>query len=214
MAGYLVNYTVQRPASAETATGLFTSNSVDATSRVWYQVPSNWPFPNWKAPHGAEYPVPVAADAPVANWTRKWIDNDPSINFNQNDDIYIRILPTDGFPPSKGNSPLKISFYACFGRPSGSGHGNATAATPFVLQANYGPGNNSPRTTFGSPITTPTAPTDGSSIYYLGKLARSSGVAPASYSFIIGAYLVYEYVEGWTFGHDPKIIVNGGGGPE
>jgi hypothetical protein len=43
MAGYLLNLTVKRPASALAATGLFNDNSVDPTSKVWYQVPVSWP---------------------------------------------------------------------------------------------------------------------------------------------------------------------------
>ena len=219
MAGYLLNLTVKRPASALTANGLFNDNSVDPTSKIWYQVPASWPGVTY-APTS-----PVTQAAPVTSWPQTApfpVRDEQNFSCSLNvDDIYMRVVPDSSWPPSVNNNNLLIAFSALFGRPAVSGHGGATMATPFVLTTNFGPGNNSPRASFDWGALPPTS-SDGSSIYYLGQPAQNivgqkgrGGSGPASncsYSFIVSAYFVYPGVEGWTFGHDPKIIVSGGGG--
>jgi hypothetical protein len=216
MAGYLLNLTVKRPASALVATGLFNDYSVDPTSKVWYQIPSTWP--------GVLYtpPSPVTQPAAVTTWPQTApfpVRDDGSFGCKLDDDIYMRVVPDGSWPPSVNNNNLVIGFDALFGRPATSGHGGATMATPFVLGTDFGPGNNSPRSSFAWSVLAPTS-SDGSSIYYLGQPAQNvvgqkgrggSSSGDCSYSFIVGAYLAYPNVEGWTFGHDPKIIVSGGG---
>ncbi len=213
MAGYLLNLTVKMPTSATNADALFNANSVDRTSRMWYQVPSNWP--------GSPYDPnsPVSQPAPVTTWPQTApypVLDDANINCILGDDVYMRIAPDASWPKSKSGNNLLIGFNAVFGRPATSDHGGATMATPFVIPKWAGPGNNSPLTMFSGPVAVPTS-TDGSSIYYLGKAAQNvvggierghGGNQPTcNYSFIVAAYLAYPNVEGWSFGHDPKIIV-------
>jgi hypothetical protein len=198
-----------------TADGLFNSNSVDPSSKLWYQAPSSWP--------GATYSQggSVTQPAPVANWPQTNgfpIVDKNNFSCNLNDDIYVRAVPDSSW----GTLPipqLVLSFNAVFGRPATSSHGGDTMPTPFVLQSGFGQGANSPCAFFAWPSTAPTA-TDGSWIYYLGEPSQNAigqkgggGVSDpnrvCTYSFIVGAYVGFGTANGYTFGHDPQMEIKG-----
>jgi len=222
MAGYLLNLVIPKVDDAAKADALFKLNSADATSRMWYKVPAGWPGPAYD-PNSA-----VREPAPVSTWPQASpfpVLDDGNFGCVLGDDIYMRVLPDYGFWPRTkidgGNKvqPLLLGFSAVFGRAATSGPGAATIATPFVFTKWAGPGNQSPLTMFSGAVVEPTA-TDGSSIYYMGKAAQNvmggakrgdgpHGQPTTSYSFIVAGYLAYNNIEGWSFGHDPKMQVGG-----
>jgi hypothetical protein len=214
MAAYLLNLTFKKPASAATADGLFNSNSVDSTSKIWYQVPSSWPGVTYSQGGSVSQPAPVASWPQTNGFP---IVDKNNFSCNLSDDIYIRVVPDSSW----GTLPvpqLQISCYALFGRPATSSHGGDTLATPFVLQSAFGVGVNSPCAFFGWPNGAPTA-TDGSWIYYLGEPSQNAagqksggGSNPnrlCTYSFIVGASVVVGSTGGYTYGHDPQMIIKG-----
>jgi hypothetical protein len=215
MAGYLLNLTFEKPASANVADGLFNSNSDDPISKIWYQVPSTWP--------GVTYSQGqvVTQAAPITTWTQPSgfpVVDKENFSCNLNDDVYIRVLPDSSW----GSVPvanLQIAFYAVFGRPSTSGHGGDTMPTPFVLQSGFGVGVNAPCSFYAWPGALPSA-SDNSWIFYLGKPSQNaagqkSGGGPSNpnrlcnYSFIVGAYAGIGANNGYTYGHDPEMGVRG-----
>jgi hypothetical protein len=205
MAGYLLNLTATRPTSGDSADGLFTLNTVDPTSRMWYAVPTGWPglrFDPGKTP-----PWPVTVNAPVDTWGIG-VPDDGNFQCALEDDIYMRVFLDDSWTPQKGYQ-VNIAFSAIFGRPGTPGHGGASKASPFRLGANMGPGNTAPQTVFGYGPLPPTTPDGKSAILYLGNIPSEKALK-ATYSFMVGAYIAYPNLEGWTFGHDPKLQVGGG----
>src|SRR5262245_46130184 len=169
MAGYLLNLTFNKPASATVADGLFNSNSVDSSSKIWYQVPATWP--------GVTYSQGgvVTQAAPITTWPQPpgfpVVDKE-DFACSLGDDIYIRMVPDSSW----GQAPvanLQVAFYAVFGRPATSGHGGDTMATPFVLQAGFGVGVNAPCAFYGWPSSLPQA-SDNSWIFYLGKPSQNA----------------------------------------
>ena len=225
MTAYLLNilFPKQAPSAAK---GLFNSdspNSPSARSKVWYTVPTTQPqWPTTGVPAEASQ---LNEGAPVTNWTT--ITPDKSVfNATFGDDIYIRMVPDSSWGPNPG---LQLRFTAVFGRPATSGHSGDTIASPFVLTAGAGDGENGPCTLYTTDTASGTGEDqdytnpgpDGSWIYYLGQPQQNAAgqvghpkIANRTcvYSFIVGATVI-QTVNGeqdqYTYGHDPQMDVNG-----
>jgi|SRR5215470_12208808 len=208
MAVYLLNLTFDQAAPAS-ASGLFTPNSSDPTSKVWYTVPAGWP----SSVPGQGSQLQQAAS--LSSWGTPVADS-RSLQCQLNDSIYIRMVPRNGW---SSLSPLQLRFSTVFG--TAPGNASDTITAPFVL------GNNGPCTLYATDTSastslqdfTPAGP-DGSWIYYLGVLSQNAigqkagggGSNPnrhCPYSFIAGATLVDNNGNWYTYGHDPQMDVTG-----
>jgi hypothetical protein len=201
MAGYLLNLTFDFQ-DANLANALFNDNTSDATSKKWYNVPSNWP--GVAVNQGAQVPVDVnGPNWPAWPWTSPTnpIDSNP-LHCALQDNIYIRIAWRTWINPS----PLSVVFMTTFGRTAPN---QAIIASPFILPNSGG----YPQTMYSN---TSNQPVSGAWIFYLGTImqnvpGRGIGVGSKGYSFIVSAH-VTDAVKGMQYGHDPKIVVGGGGG--
>jgi hypothetical protein len=212
MAGYLLNLTFAQPVAAASATGLFNSNSVSATSKQWYTIPSSW-----QPGISPNVPGPVSVVAQLSSWTQTApypLKDDFLFFCNLNDDLYVRMAPDPAWLLTSGQS-LQLVFFALFGRPATASHAGDTLASPFVL-GSY------PRTVLFWVNVPPTVTSDGSWIYYLGRPSQNvsgQGSSPAvpnrlrAYSCIVAAEVqVWQSgsaIATYTYGHDPEMGVQG-----
>ena len=214
MAGYLLNLTFKQPASSAVADGLFNSDTVSATSKQWFQTPSNW-----QPGIQSNVPSPVSVAAPVPTWGPSQqvpypLKDDYLFFCNLKDDIFIRMVPDPVWPLQSGQT-LQLVFSAVFGRPSTASHSGDTLATPFLV-GNY------PRTVLTWPGSPATVAGDGSWIYYLGQPSQNQkgqGSGPSIsnrlrlYSFIVTAAVNVmqgsSVLQTYTYGHDPGMGVKG-----
>lgn len=205
MGGFLLNLTFNFQSSGA-ATGLFNDNSADPTSKQWYNVPSNWP--GVSVNQGDQVPVDVRGP----NWpTWPWStppgggnDQDP-LPCAIGDKIYVRLT----WNSWSAGPPQNLSFMAAFGR---SAPHQALIASPFALPNTSG----YPQTMY---YKANAGAVNNAWIFYLGAVARNmpgggAGPLPRHYSFIVNAELLSESVGNVQYGHDPRLVVGGGGGPD
>jgi hypothetical protein len=210
MAGYLLNLSFDAAAPTST-TGLFNDpdpakqSNPDPNSKMWFNVPAGWPSGAAPTP-GQQIMQGVGSSWP---WTQPPNPrDDKTLPCNLNDIAYIRLVPRNGW-----SSP-QLRFATVFGRTPGAGD---SVASPFLHS------NNGVKALFHSDYTAasnPGAGGDNSWIFYLGQMLQNApgrgghNGPPPVYSFIVAA-TVSDTVNGVSimcdFGHDPKIIVGGGG---
>lgn len=227
MSAYLLNLIFAHPGSASSATGIFNdynaSDPVGAQSKAWYEISTTWPN---TVPSG---PGLVNQEATLAVWGQSEAPvpdkpaSGPGFTCDLNDSVYIRVA-SDSSWNSAGGAPNNLDgLIAAFGRPNGNHHDGDSIASPFVLGAHTGQGHHSPCSYFAAvtPPNTTIAPLpDNSWIMYLGSIkqngpGRTAGRCPGgqcSYAFIVGAGF-WQGPNLYTYGHDPIIIVSGGGKP-
>ncbi len=215
MSAYLLNLVFTQPASATTATGLFThDNPTGLRSKVWYTVGAGWP------PVPLTEPGSVLAIPPLVSWGTPVPDG--SLSCALGDNIYIRVVPDSSWGPVGQPVPgLGMVFGLGFGRLATSNHGDATLAAPFTHTALDGAGVNTPLTYFTTPPSASNPPAgDGSWMYYCGQPTQNApgqkaiGGPPintrvCTYSFTLGAQAYWGTGNHCTYGHDPSLVVKG-----
>jgi hypothetical protein len=224
MSAYLLNLIFAHPGNANSATGLFNDYSstapVGAQSKAWYTIPAGWPNPALQGPGQVNQQANLQAwGQSVAPIPDKPASGQKGFGCNLGDSIYIRVAADSSWSPVPNNLDGLI---ATFGRPNGNHHDGDSIASPFALGGSTGAGQHSPCSYFAviTPANGVIAPlADNSWILYLGHThqnapGRGSSRCPGGecdYSFIVGAG-IWQGANLYTFGHDPKIIVNGGTG--
>lgn len=219
MSAYLLNLIFDYPGTANTATGLFNDYSatdpVGAQSKAWYTIPAGWPSPAPTAPGLVNQLANLAAwGQAVAPVPDKPASGQKGFSCKMGDSIYIRVASDSSWDPAPNNLDGLI---ATFGRPNGHHHDGDSIASPFVLGASAGAGQNSPCSYFAAvtPANGTIAPlSDHSWILYLGPThqnapGRGSSRCPdgkCTYSFIVGAGF-WQGSNLWTYGHDPQMQV-------
>jgi hypothetical protein len=224
MSAFLLNLIFAYPTNAGSATGLFddysSTDPLGAQSKAWYTIPAGWPNPAPTSPGQVNQQANLAAwGQAVAPKPDKPASGQQDFGCNLGDSIYIRVASDNSWSPAPNNLDGLI---ATFGRPNGNHHDGDSIASPFILGTSTGAGQNSPCSYFA--IVTPANGTiaplaDNSWIMYLGPThqnapGRGSSRCPGGacpYSFIVGAG-IWQGANLYTYGHDPKIIVNGGTG--
>lgn len=202
MSAYLLNLTFDQAAAAS-ASGLFVSNNSDATSKMWYTVPSSWPTTEPVQSSQVQQGVPQN----FQGWGTPVADSH-SLVCNLCDGAYIRVAPRSGW---SNPTAMQLRFTAVFGRTPGGPNTDELAA-PFVMA------NNAPLTLYASNFSAPGP--DGSWIYYLGAAEqnaigqRANGQGPSNgrnceYSFIVGITVIDSVQNWYTYGHDPGMDVKG-----
>jgi hypothetical protein len=224
MSAYLLNLIFAHPGNANSATGLFNDYSstapLNAQSKAWYTIPAGWPNSGSIQPSGlvnqqANLQAWGESVAPIPD---KPATGQQGFGCNLGDTVYIRVAADSSWTPAPNNLDGLI---ATFGRPNGNHHDGDSIASPFALGASTGAGQNSPNSYFA--VVTPAngvyAPlADNSWIMSLGPTHQNAPGRGASrcpggkctYSFIVGAG-IWQGTNLFTYGHDPKIVVGGGG---
>lgn len=204
---YLLNLTFDLKAT-NSSDGLFNHSTDDPTSKMWYQAPNNWPGGGLNP--GDQVMVNVGTTWPPTGWSVKGSDNADLI-CGIGDTIFVRFAYRNWSDPNK---PVNLRFAATFGR--NPPDKRARICSPF-LTVNEGSGVNSgPQALLHNNGTL----VSGGWIFYLGQVAQNvpggGAGAPGTYpySFIVSAGANQgpqgNYRE---YGHDPKIVVTGPGGP-
>jgi hypothetical protein len=224
MPAFLLNLLFDYPISTGSATGLFNDYSstdpVGAQSKAWYTISPGWPNPGSIQQSGL-----VSQEANLQAWGQLIApiqDNPPpgqsGLSCGMGASIFIRVAPDNSWIPAPNNLDGLV---AAFGRPNAHHHDGDSIASPFVLGAGTSAGQNTP-SSYRAVITPPggnNAPlADSSWILYVGDTAQNAPPGKSSrcpgnkctYSFIVGAGF-WQGSNMYTYGHDPKIVVGGGG---
>lgn len=218
MAAYLLNLIFGRPTAASSATGLFNDYDdfapVGAQSKAWYTIPAGWPSPGSIRPNHQVTQTAnlMISTAPIPDKPRPTYPADFILGFGA--DIYLRVVPDSSWNPMPDNLNALI---AAFGRPNTNHHDGDSVASPFVLSAGAGQGQNTPCSFFA--LVTPSngliAPlSDNSWILYLGTTAQNAPGGGASkcpdgkcvYSFTIAASF-WQGTDLYTYSHNPEMVV-------
>jgi hypothetical protein len=225
MSAFLLNLIFAYPTNAGSATGLFddysSTDPLGAQSKAWYTIPAGWPNQGSIQPSGL-----VNQEANLLAWGQSVSpiqDNppagEPGLSCGMGASIFIRVVPDGTWSPAPNNLDGLV---AAFGRPNAHHHDGDSIASPFVLGAGSRGGQNTPSSyrAVVTPAGGNNAPlADNSWILYVGPTyqnapGKGSGRCPGgncTYSFIVGAGF-WQSANLYTYGHDPKIIVSGGGG--
>jgi hypothetical protein len=192
---YLLNLTFDLQ-SAAAATGIFndgTSNPPDQSSKVWFTAPAGWPttMPPPSSPlNQAVFNLPNAPNQPDSN----------ELGLDVGDNLFIRVAARNW---SQG--PTAIALCVTFARTEPT---LASLASPFTSSLVGG----RPQTIWNFSMS---SGFQGSLIYYLGPIVNIGDPGTGDggdYTFIVTAQASDQNGNAVQYGHDPRIIVGGGGG--